>query len=120
MNFLPVLAIGFAVFTLALTDVHAQSQHEMNQQAFAEFDKADAELNKVYAKVLAKLDEEGKTKLKTAQRAWVAFRDAQAEMDADLMRGGSGAILLHAGSKTGTTQSRVKDLKGFLKQLEDG
>ncbi len=112
--------LGLAVCLLALTETHAQSQHEMNQQAFAEYEKADAELNKVYAKVLAKLDEEGKGKLKAAQRAWVAFRDAQAEMDADLMRGGSLSTLLRAGSLTGTTKTRVKDLREFLKQLEDG
>jgi len=120
MNPLRVFTFGFAVCTLALTEVRAQSQQEMNQQAYAEFDKADAELNKVYAKVLAKLDEEGKAKLKAAQRAWVAFRDAQAEMDADLMRGGSAAPLLRAGSLTGTTKKRVQDLKDFLKQLNDG
>lgn len=120
MKPLRVFTFGFAAITLSLTDLRAQSQHEMNQQAFAEFEKADKELNQIYAKVQAKLDKEGKEKLKAAQRAWVAFRDAQAEMDADLMRGGSGSILLRAGSKTQSTEKRVQDLKEFLKQLEDG
>lgn len=120
MKPLRVFTFGIAAITLSLTDLRAQSQHEMNQQAFAEFEKADKELNQIYAKVQARLDKEGKEKLKAAQRAWVAFRDAQAEMDADLMRGGSGSILLRAGSKTQSTQKRVQDLKEFLKQLEDG
>lgn len=113
-----LLAIGLAVSTLGLTDLRAQSQHEMNQQAYAAFEKADKELNEIYAKVRAKLDKEGKEKLKAAQRAWMAFRDAQAELDADLMRGGSAAPMLSAGSKAQSTKKRVEELKEFLKQLE--
>lgn len=109
------------VFALSLPHArtHAQSQHEMNQQAAAAFKKADATLNKIYAQVLAKLDEEGQGKLKAAQRAWVAFRDAQAELDADFMRGGSAAPLLRSGSLAGSTRQRTEALKEFLKQLTD-
>lgn len=113
------LFLTLAVVTLPLAKAGAQSQAEMNQQAFDSFEKADAELNKIYSKVLAKLDAEGQAKLKAAQRAWVAFRDAQAELDADFMRGGSAAPLLRAGSLTGTTQHRTQELKDFLKQLSD-
>ena len=118
MKTIPLLAIGLLVSQLSLTDLHAQSQHEMNQQAYSEFEKADKELNQIYAKVQAKLDKEGKEKLKAAQRAWMSFRDAQADLDADLMRGGSAAPMLNAGSKTQTTKKRVEELKEFLKQLE--
>lgn len=118
MKTIPLLAIGFLFSGLSLTDLRAQSQHEMNQQALAGFEKADKELNQVYAKVQAKLDKEGREKLKATQRAWVAFRDAQADLDADLMRGGSAAPMLHSGSKAETTKKRVEELKEFLKQLE--
>jgi len=104
---------------LPISEARAQSQSEMNQQAYADFEKADAALNKIYAQVLAKLDVEGQGKLKAAQRAWVTFRDAQAELDADLMRGGSAAPLLRAGSLAGSTTRRTQDLKDFLKQLTD-
>lgn len=110
--------MGFAVSFLLFADARGQSQQEMNHQAYAAFEKADKELNLVYAKVQAKLDEESRTKLKTAQRAWVAFRDAQADLDADFMRGGSAAPMLHSGSLTETTKKRIADLKEFLKQLE--
>lgn len=113
------LILFIAAITLPLAPARAQSQHEMNQQAAADFKKADAALNKIYAQVLAKLDEEGQAKLKAAQRAWVAFRDAQAELDADFMRGGSAAPLLHSGSLAGTTRQRTEALKEFLKQLND-
>ena len=44
----------------------------MNAQARAEFERADADLNKTYQSVLAKLPTvESKQKLREAQRAWV-------------------------------------------------
>ena len=104
---------------LAVTAAHGQTQGEMNQEAAAEFKKTDRELNKLYPQVLAKLDAEGQEKLKAAQRAWVAFRDAQAELEADLARGGTMAPLLRATSLTSTTQDRITQLRAFLKELND-
>ena len=112
-------SLFIALLYLPIAEVRAQSQSEMNQQAYAGFEKADAALNKIYAQVLAKLDVEGQGKLRAAQRAWVTFRDAQAELDADIMRGGSAAPLLRAGSLAGSTARRTQDLKDFLKQLND-
>ena len=67
---------------------YAQTQAAMNAQARAEFEKADAELNKTYEALLTKLpDAEGKEKLKQSQRAWVAFRDAEAAFAANQARG---------------------------------
>ena len=43
---------------LPLAQTHAQSQAEMNREAAADFQKADAQLNKVYAQVMAKLDDD--------------------------------------------------------------
>jgi uncharacterized protein YecT (DUF1311 family) len=70
--------------------MHAQTQAAMNAQARAEFERADADLNKTYEALLAKLpDAETKEKLKQSQRAWLAFRDAEAAFAADQARGGS-------------------------------
>lgn len=113
--FLAVLALC----TLPLVSARAQSQAQMNQEAYAEFKKADRDLNKLYPQVLAKLDEEGQEKLKASQRAWVAFRDAQAELEADSARGGTMAPLLRATSLSGTTQDRITQLRAFLKELND-
>jgi uncharacterized protein YecT (DUF1311 family) len=118
-TFLPTLLVLASALLLPLSSAHAQTQAQMNQEAAADFKKADAELNKVYPQVVAKLDAEGKEKLKAAQRAWVAFRDAQAELDADMARGGTMAPLLRATSMTQTTEDRVKQLKAFLKELNE-
>ena len=48
-----------------VSQIHAQTQADMNAQARAEFAQADGELNKTYEALLAKLpDVEGKEKLK--------------------------------------------------------
>ena len=112
------LFLFLAALNVLLAKAEAQSQGAMNQQAYADFKKADAALNRIYAQVLAKLDEEGQTKLKTAQRAWVVFRDAQAEVDADEMRGGSAARGLRAASLTEATRQRTQELKALLKFLK--
>lgn len=56
----------------------AKTQMEMNTCASEEAARADSELNEVYRKVLAQAgkQEEAVVKIKTAERAWVAYRDA--------------------------------------------
>ena len=107
------LALLIAVLVAFPTsDANAQSQAEMNNQAAKDFEKTDAELNSTYAALMAKLpDAESKRKLKESQRAWIAFRDAEAAFAADQLRGGSAAPVLRWTSMTQTTQQRVKQLK---------
>ena len=90
---------------------HAQTQTEMNADADADFRKADAELNAIYAQAKAALDKEGRAKLVTAQRAWLAYRDAQAALEADSARGGSMAPMLHAMALTELTETRTAQLR---------
>ncbi|MBC8128528.1 MAG: DUF1311 domain-containing protein [Gloeobacteraceae cyanobacterium ES-bin-144] len=119
MNLRSCLPVVFLAAVFSLAEADAQSQPQLNAEEYARFEKADANLNKVYGQLLAKLDAEGKAKLKVAQRAWVAFRDAQAEMDADIMRGGSAAALLQAGSLRTNTERRIADLKQLLNSYSD-
>ena len=73
----------------------AQSQPELTAQSQADFDKADARLNKLYKETLAGLDAEGKKKLIASERAWLAYRDAEATFEADSKRGGSMAPMIY-------------------------
>jgi uncharacterized protein YecT (DUF1311 family) len=59
----------------------AVAQPEMNHCADEDSKAADAELNHIYQNLLAKnkADEGATKKLREAQRAWIAFRDAQLE-----------------------------------------
>ena len=96
---------------LPISHGNAQSQTEMNGQAEKDFKKADEELNRTYAAVMAKLpDAESKRKLKKSQRAWIATRDAAAKSAADQVRGGSAAPVLRWTSMTETTEERIKQL----------
>jgi len=107
-----VVSLLAACFCFALSSVHAQTQAEMNAQARKDFEQVDAELNKIYQSLLAKLaDTEAKNKLRESQRAWLAFRDAEAAFAADQVRGGSAAPVLRWTSMTQTTEQRVKQLK---------
>jgi uncharacterized protein YecT (DUF1311 family) len=101
-----------ALVAFPTSHANAQSQAEMNRQAAKDFHKADAERNSTYAALMAKLpDAESKRKLKESQRAWIAFRDAEAAFAADQFRGGSAAPVLRWTSMTETTEQRIKQLK---------
>jgi len=101
-----------ALVALPTRDANAQSQAEMNRQAAKDFEKADAQLNSTYAALMAKLpDAESQGKLKESQRAWIAFRDAEAAFAADEFRGGSMAPTLRYATMTELTQQRIKQLK---------
>ena len=102
---------------IPVAQIHAQTQAAMNAQARAEFAKADAELNKTYEALLAKLpDAESKQKLKESQRAWLAFRDAEAGFAADQARGGSMAATICYETMKELNQQRIKQLKLHLEE----
>jgi uncharacterized protein YecT (DUF1311 family) len=90
----------------------AQTQSAMNAHARADFERADATLNKTYEALLERLpDAESKRKLEDSQRAWIAFRDAQASFAADQLRGGSAAPVARYTSMTESTEQRINQLK---------
>jgi len=108
-----------ALVALPTSHANAQTQAEMNRQAAKDFKKADAELNSTYAALMAKLpDADSKRKLKESQRAWIAFRDAEAAFAADQFRGGSAAPVLRWTSMTETTEQRIKQLKADFPTAE--
>ena len=99
---------------ISAADIYAQTQAAMNAKARADFKKADAELNKTYETLLAKLpDAESKQKLKESQRAWLAFRDAEAAFAAG---GGTMAPTLRYATMTELTEQRIKQLKLHLEE----
>ena len=105
-------------FLLTAAPLFAQSQQEMNRQAERDAARADKALNEVYKKLLASQDAEGAKLLKESQRAWIAFRDAEAKFAADEARGGSMAPLLYSGTLARLTEERVKNLKEHLGDAE--
>jgi uncharacterized protein YecT (DUF1311 family) len=116
MHFVTVGIIGVVSLLLPLAPLHAQTQSAMNAQARAEFQRADADLNKTYQSVLAKLPAvETKQKLREAQRAWIVSRDAEAARAAKEADGGSMAPTLRYETMTRLTRERIKELEAMLK-----
>ena len=76
-------------------------------------------LNQTYRKLLADLDDEHRALLQKAQRAWVAFRDADCDLDASTALGGSMYGMLAADCRAAMTDTRVKDLKALRTSLAD-
>ena len=101
----------------------ALSTVDMNNCAGAEFEKADAELNRVYKEAIASIPEMAtgeqpfdkaswEAALRASQRAWIAFRDAECEDHVEkFWGGGSGRTVDIIGCKTEKTEQRTKEIK---------
>lgn len=103
---------------------NALSTPDLNACASKDFEKADAELNRVYQAALKDIpemaiaDEPAFNKeawekaLRASQRAWVAFRDAECNDHVPLFSGGgsmrTGEVI---GCATEMTEARTKYLK---------
>jgi len=75
------------------------------------FKKRDAELNTVYQKVMKELEAKDASYLRTAQKAWLGYRDANCEAAKHLMDGGTGAIGNKHVCLTLITRERTAELK---------
>ncbi|RJT39407.1 DUF1311 domain-containing protein [Mesorhizobium waimense] len=96
---------------------NAQDQATMNECAGKDFHAADKKLNDAYKQIEGRLkdDAAGKKLLIDAQRAWVAFRDAECKF-----QGGppatAGTIysMVVANCQTSLTNDRLKDFQTYL------
>lgn len=103
-----------------------QTQADMTICAGKDYEKADKELNVAYQKLrkllierdkAADADGKGATDaLVTAQRAWVAFRDANCALAGFQARGGSMEPMLISSCLTETSGKRAEELR----QLSEG
>ena len=84
-------------------------------------DKADARLNEDYRALMGTLseDEEGTARLKRAQRAWIAFRDAECTFNAQWTEGGTIHSRIVAGCMADLTEQRADQLEAYL-NCEEG
>lgn len=92
----------------------AQTQVEMNQCAIKEYEKADGELNRVYREVMAALRPEIQEKLKAAQRAWIAYRDAHCDCASFDYSGGSIYPLVYYNCLRDLTMARITEIQQLL------
>lgn len=101
-----------------------QAQQDMNRCAALDYQRADAALNAQWRLTQTAMQEMDRNsgpvtdgrpthaaQLLTAQRAWIAYRDAHCTSVGFEMRGGSAEPLLVAGCKTRLTRERTQQLK---------
>lgn len=127
--FITVVSAGAALFWAAAGPALAKddppdcagSQQAMNQCADATLRAADQELNRRYQAALRNaLDEEARDKLRSAQRAWIPYRDTHCAWEADAARGGSLAPLLALSCHEAMTSIRTLKLSHDMLRTDPG
>ena len=93
-----------------------QTQFEMNQCAARDYRAADAVLNQTYQRLVAMLNDEEKSQLKTAQTAWLEYRDSNCEFVGDEFKGGSMRPLIYASCLADMTRKRTIELRNQIKE----
>ena len=89
----------------AYADCPGETQLEMNECAGQEFEVADKRLNDAYRKL------ERSPELVAAEKAWIAFRDAECKYQAKPYEGGSIQPTIYAGCLQSLTEDRIKQLE---------
>jgi uncharacterized protein YecT (DUF1311 family) len=112
-------SIGIAIVATPLTSSHGQDNNfkPPGTEEQAAVDRANGELDKVYKQLMAKLDPEQQKSLKEAQRAWIKWRDAEAEIIARVggAIGGSALRVDYINAQAKLIKERNDVLRGYLK-----
>jgi uncharacterized protein YecT (DUF1311 family) len=93
------------------------TQAEANACARLEYQKADAEMNKVYGRLMAELagyKGNDQQKLQRAQALWLQYRDANCESEASIYQGGSIRPAVYNSCLASVTRERARRLTEFL------
>lgn len=95
------------------------SSQEMNACLGQAYEKWDAELNRVYRELGAKLAGDGQATLRHAQRSWVAFRDSELAWLAAFYGGRQGSMYANmlAADRVELVRRRVLELSSWLELL---
>ncbi|WP_455816202.1 lysozyme inhibitor LprI family protein [Pseudomonas cerasi] len=93
---------------------NAQTQSEMNQCAFADYKKADKELNSTYQKALKMTSGEQQNLLQSAQKKWISYRDADCKFQTYKSSDGSVNPMNTAICLQNKTEQRTKELQSML------
>lgn len=129
--------IGLSLLVAASLSVHAQEEAlpnpidialdsclsiDTNQTTFGmvqcvmqAYDAWDAELNRQYKSLMAKLNTQEQSALREAQRKWIAYRDAELEFSGLMHTNLEGTLykIFHAERVLALTKQRVLDLKSY-------
>jgi uncharacterized protein YecT (DUF1311 family) len=93
---------------------NARSTAAMRQCEIARLRRAEEGMDAAYRALAARLDAAGRAKLRAAQRAWLAYRAAEAGFRADRARDGTLAPLIAESVRADLTEARRRDLEQAL------
>lgn len=119
-----ILLLSTTLYASNLQCKEDGNQMQMNQCAYEDFQEADKALNKVYKALIQKNknDKIYLANLKTSQRLWIKFRDAELDLIFTCETGnkrqcfGSMYPLLYHSEKEVITRQRNRMLKEYLRQ----
>lgn len=122
-----MLMCGAAVAQPAVDCANAETQMEMNYCAERDYLAADADLNEIYPhaiEAMRQIDsylepaQRGAVEsLRSAQRAWIPFRDKACEAEGYLVSGGTMMPMIIYGCLERLTRQRVKDLEFLVEGM---
>lgn len=128
--FAALCLLGLSALSAVAQEVdcaNAITQMDLNICQQRDWEAADTRLNDVYADVIAVLRESDaaypldgpseEDRLRNAQRAWIAFRDADCDAAGFPMRGGSAEPLLIYGCMSRMTEDRITELTLRIQQF---
>ena len=116
----PILLLALAPLLLAplaqAYECNNTTQTDMSLCANFQHKAADKELNALYQQINQRLKDQPHSKklLVSAQRAWVAFRDAECSFAASGVEGGSVYPMIYSGCLADLTEKRVAAFKSYL------
>ena len=93
---------------------NAQTQAELNEQAKKEYLAADRELGRYLDKIAPTLSQSERERLRLAQNAWTAYRDAAAASESAFYSAGSAQTLVHYTVMKELTAERLQRLKRMM------
>jgi len=99
-------------------DRNDDSQQMMNICAGEDYQAADAKLNQAYKDLVGRNDDNSRKLLQVAQRAWIAFRDAECAYTTAGSEGGSIHPMEVSQCLTELTEQRTKQLTSGAKCQE--
>jgi len=111
--------VSSAAYAQKLDCKNASDQLTLNECADKDFKASDAKLNEVYRALSSKTSQQGKTSLQNAQRAWLAYRDAQCRFETLGTIDGSIHPMVYASCMDKLTQAQTK-LLGAQLHCEEG
>jgi uncharacterized protein YecT (DUF1311 family) len=88
----------------------------------AAVDRANGEIDQVYKDLMGKLDAKQQKSLREAQRAWIKWRDGEADFITRLggAEGGSSFRVDYSNALLKLIKERTEVLKGYLKDADNG